>query len=160
MYNTVRHQRQQKICKKVFRVYKHCVPGVRKKGQTVDAFSLPASLLSAARLKAVSMGFTRSGYYRYALAKELGYGEEQARQLADNQATQNSIARAQSYPPHEHSRLELNEASSARPKPKTVEEALALTEERERARDQSPEVPVTTGRSGGPSRRKQRPGAT
>lgn len=55
---------------------------------------------------------------------------------------------------------ELNEASSARPKPKTVEEALALTEERERARDQSPEVPVTIGRSGGPSRRKQRPGAT
>lgn len=51
------------------------VPHGRAKSEKVDAFSAPKSLLDAALLRARAKGWTKSGFYRYCLAKELGLAD-------------------------------------------------------------------------------------
>lgn len=63
----------------------------RRKDQSVDAFSLPVELLAKAKARASALQMTRSGYYRYCLAIELGYTEAEARQFAVHRAVLNSI---------------------------------------------------------------------
>ena len=50
----------------------------RSEDQKVEAFSAPLSLLKLAQLKSAEKHMTRSGYYRYCLAKDLGYSEDEA----------------------------------------------------------------------------------
>lgn len=58
------------------------MPRQRKDDQAVDAFSAPKELLQQAQLAAKARGMTKSGFYRYCLAKELGASEEKAISLA------------------------------------------------------------------------------
>jgi hypothetical protein len=57
--------------------------GARKSDQAVDAFSAPKDLLHAAQLEAKRRGLSKSGFYRYCLAKEVGYSDSAALALAD-----------------------------------------------------------------------------
>lgn len=59
-------------------MYKASVPGARNEDQKVDAFSAPKDLLRAAGVEALKRGMTKSGFYRYCLAKECGYSEAEA----------------------------------------------------------------------------------
>jgi hypothetical protein len=54
----------------------------RKSDQTVCAFSLPVDMKDAALRRANDLGMTTSGFYRYCLAKELGYGSEAAEEAS------------------------------------------------------------------------------
>ena len=63
----------------------------RRKDQSVDAFSLPTSLLEKVKERAASLKMTRSGFYRFCLAKELGFSEEDARVFAEHRAVLNSV---------------------------------------------------------------------
>lgn len=63
----------------------------RRKDQSVDAFSLPTDLLERAKGRAAKLQMTRSGFYRYCLAKELGYSEADARLFAEHRAVLNSV---------------------------------------------------------------------
>lgn len=58
--------------------------GARKPDQAVDAFSAPRSLLRAAQLAAKKRGMSKSGFYRYCLAKEVGFSETDAMQFAEH----------------------------------------------------------------------------
>ena len=66
----------------------------RKEDQTADAFSLPKELLVKVKARAAAMGMTKSGFYRYSLAKELGHDEKTARGYAAHRAVLNSIESA------------------------------------------------------------------
>lgn len=57
--------------------------GARKTDQAVDAFSAPKDLLHAAHLEAKRRGLSKSGFYRYCLAKELDYSDSAALALAE-----------------------------------------------------------------------------
>jgi hypothetical protein len=48
----------------------------------VEAFSLSKALHQRASARAAEKGMTKSGYYRYALARELGYSETEAQQIS------------------------------------------------------------------------------
>lgn len=50
----------------------------RRDDQAVEAFSAPRDLLRHAQLEAKRRGMTKSGFYRYCLAKALGKSEEEA----------------------------------------------------------------------------------
>ena len=63
----------------------------RRSDQSVDAFSLPTDLLAKSKLRAAELGMTKSGFYRYCLAKELGHDETTARAYAAHRAVLNSI---------------------------------------------------------------------
>jgi len=63
----------------------------RAKDQAVDAFSLPKELLEKAKIRAGKMGFTKSGFYRFCLAKELGYTVDEAALFAQHRAVLNSV---------------------------------------------------------------------
>jgi predicted component of type VI protein secretion system len=63
----------------------------RRKDQSVDAFSLPTSLLAESKARAAQMRMTKSGFYRYCLAKELGYSEQDALLFAEHRAVLNSV---------------------------------------------------------------------
>jgi hypothetical protein len=70
----------------------------RRKDQSVDAFSLPLDLLAEAKTRAAQLKMTRSGFYRYCLAKELGYDEQKARAFAVHRAVLNSVESALNPP--------------------------------------------------------------
>lgn len=63
----------------------------RKSDQTADAFSLPTELLQKVRDRAAELGMTKSGFYRYCLAKELGHDEETARAYSLHRAVLNTL---------------------------------------------------------------------
>lgn len=60
------------------------MPGARKSDQQVEAFSAPKALLRQAQMEARRRGLTKSGFYRYCLAKELGFPEDQATRVAEH----------------------------------------------------------------------------
>src|SRR5262245_19711663 len=64
----------------------------RGKDQGVDAFSAPKGLLAAARKAAIKLRMTKSGFYRYALAHELGYSESEALAVAEHLGVSNAVA--------------------------------------------------------------------
>ena len=64
----------------------------RAKDQGVDAFSAPKGLLSAAKKAAIKLRMTKSGFYRYALAHELGYSEPEALAVAEHLGVGNAVA--------------------------------------------------------------------
>jgi len=66
----------------------------RRQDQSVDAFSLPTELLAKAKQRAAQLQMTKSGFYRFCLAKELGYSETEARAFAQHRAVLNSVERA------------------------------------------------------------------
>ena len=72
-----------------FAVYKFPVPNDRRYDQKVDAFSAPVELLNAVMASARQRGMTKSGFIRYALAKEIGYSEAEARDYAEHRAVKN-----------------------------------------------------------------------
>lgn len=57
--------------------------GARKPDQAVDAFSAPKDLLHAAQVEAKRRGLSKSGFYRYCLAKEVGYSDSAALAVAE-----------------------------------------------------------------------------
>jgi hypothetical protein len=82
----------------------------RKADQAVEAFSAPISLLEQARALARDKGMTRSGFYRYCLAKECGFSEEEAAALAQHRGVTLSILNAR--------RIALNENHQSADVPK------------------------------------------
>lgn len=60
------------------------MPHSRASDQKVEAFSAPRTLLKEAKARAHSLGMTKSGYFRYCLAKELGYSEVSARIMSQH----------------------------------------------------------------------------
>jgi len=56
--------------------------GRRADDQAVEAFSASKSLLKEAKRRAAEIGMSKSGYFRSALAKDLGYDEGEAKELA------------------------------------------------------------------------------
>lgn len=65
-------------------MYKSCVPETRHSSQTVDSFTLPKSLLQQALDRAYKLDMSKSGYFRYCLAKELGYTEEESLEFSED----------------------------------------------------------------------------
>lgn len=65
--------------------------GQRRSDQKAEAFSAPKSLLAAAGAEATRRRMTKSGFYRYCLAKELGYSEADAMELAEHRAVTNAL---------------------------------------------------------------------
>jgi hypothetical protein len=63
----------------------------RRNDQSVDAFSLPKKLLAESKARAAELRMTKSGFYRYCLAKELGYDEASALLMAEHRAVLNSV---------------------------------------------------------------------
>ena len=63
----------------------------RKDDQSVDAFSAPKDLLAKAKSRASELKMTKSGFYRYCLAKALGYSEEDAKKFSEHRAVLNSV---------------------------------------------------------------------
>jgi hypothetical protein len=63
----------------------------RAKDQRVDAFSAPKALLAAAKMAAIKLRMTKSGFYRYALAHELGYSESEALAVAEHLGVGNAV---------------------------------------------------------------------
>ena len=59
------------------------MPHVRNESEAVDAFSAPRVLLAAARKRAAALRMSKSGFYRYCLAKELGYDQAAALLVAE-----------------------------------------------------------------------------
>lgn len=60
------------------------MPGERKESQKVEAFSAPKELLRAAQIEAKRRRLSKSGFYRYCLAKELGRGEAESLRIAEH----------------------------------------------------------------------------
>lgn len=67
------------------------MPHTRSSDQTIEAFSLSKDLLNAAKLRAAKHNMSKSGYFRYCLAKELGYPEEDAVAIAAHGSVQRLI---------------------------------------------------------------------
>lgn len=63
--------------------------GERKESQTVEAFSAPKELLREAQLEAKRRRLSKSGFYRYCLARELGRNEEESLRIAEHAGTGN-----------------------------------------------------------------------
>lgn len=61
----------------------------RKSDQAVEAFSAPRTLLREAQMEARRRGLSKSGFYRYCLAKELGADNETAIKVAEHAAVGN-----------------------------------------------------------------------
>jgi hypothetical protein len=86
---------------------------MRSKDQSVDAFSAPKSLIIAATEEAARRGWPKSGFYRYCLAKELGYSEDDATELALHtsiQRVRHTMASSTKYPEHSEQVAHLNDA--------------------------------------------------
>jgi hypothetical protein len=60
------------------------MPHTRRDDQTIEAFSASKDLLKRAKTRAAELGMTKSGFFRYCVAKELGMTEAQARDLAQH----------------------------------------------------------------------------
>lgn len=86
--------------------------------QTVDAFSAPRDLLRAAQEEAKRRRMTKSGFYRYCLAKELGMTGDEAEQLAAH-ASIGNFSVVQSNSPH--ATQNVFSSSSAAPARKVAE---------------------------------------
>jgi hypothetical protein len=74
--------------------YKTAMSHTRRSDQSVDAFSLPVDLLAQAKARAAAMKMTKSGFYRYCLARTLGYSEDEARKFSVHRAVLNSVETA------------------------------------------------------------------
>jgi hypothetical protein len=53
-----------------------------KDGQTIEAFSASRELLAQTKVRAAKLSMSKSGYFRYAIAKEMGYSETEARDIS------------------------------------------------------------------------------
>jgi hypothetical protein len=53
-----------------------------KDNQTIEAFSASRELLAQAKVRAAQLSMSKSGYFRYAIAKEIGYSEAEARDMS------------------------------------------------------------------------------
>jgi len=60
------------------------VPHTRRDDQTVEAFSASKDLIAKAKAKAAARGMNKSGYFRYCLAKDLGYSEQESLEFAQH----------------------------------------------------------------------------
>ena len=60
--------------------------------ERVDTFSAPKALLVRAWEEAMRRGWTKSGFYRYCLAKECGLSEEEALRYAQPAVLRRSLA--------------------------------------------------------------------
>ena len=60
----------------------------------VDAFSAPKSLIAQAKREAAKRGMTKTGFYRYCLAKECGFSERDAASFSLHRGVTNSISGA------------------------------------------------------------------
>jgi hypothetical protein len=88
------------------------MPNKRAKTEKVEAFSAPRELLELAKSRAAELGMTASGYYRYCLAKELGYSEPHALQIASHGAVRRLANTVERYRMPKSGALSLNEANS------------------------------------------------
>jgi hypothetical protein len=96
----------------------------RRKDQDLVAFSAPKALIVASKAEAVRREMTYSGFCRLALAKVLGYSDEDARELALHGSIRNQIAGVVvqkkvvgTYPPNKPRTMELNEPKTKPSKP-------------------------------------------
>ena len=64
----------------------------RASTERVDAFTAPKALLMRAWAEALRRGWTKSGFYRYCLAKEIGMTEEEALRYAQHRGVRRSLA--------------------------------------------------------------------
>jgi hypothetical protein len=55
---------------------------LEKDNQTIEAFSASRELLAQAKVRAAQLSMSKSGYFRYAIAKEIGYSESEARDIS------------------------------------------------------------------------------
>ncbi len=53
-----------------------------KDSQTIEAFSASREMLAQTKVRAAQLSMSKSGYFRYAIAKELGYSEGEARDIS------------------------------------------------------------------------------
>jgi len=53
-----------------------------KDSQTIEAFSASRELLAQTKVRAAQLSMSKSGYFRYAIAKEMGYSETEARDIS------------------------------------------------------------------------------
>jgi hypothetical protein len=67
------------------------MPHGRASSQKVEAFSAPRSLLAAVDALAKERRWTRSGFYRYCLALEVGYTREEAMQFVEHGGVQRAL---------------------------------------------------------------------
>lgn len=70
------------------------VSHTRREDQTVEAFSLSKALRDQAKAKARTKKMSKSGFFRYCLARELGYSEEDATLIALHGALAREIGMA------------------------------------------------------------------
>jgi hypothetical protein len=90
------------------------MPSERATDQVVDAFSASKSLVKQATEEAARRGLTKSGFYRYCLAKELGYSEDDALELALHNTVQR-MRQSVRYPENEQGTGVLNDAPARNP---------------------------------------------
>ncbi len=88
----------------------------RRSDQTVEAFSAPKSLLEKAKGVAAKRGMTKSGFFRYCLAKELGYSDAEAKELAIHGALRNLISAVEDSTGGQDSLSQAHEEKSQAPK--------------------------------------------
>lgn len=88
----------------------------RARDQAVEAFSAPRDLLARAKARAAELGMTKSGYFRYSLALELGYTREEAELLGEHRqvsSLRDSLPGV-NYGPTEGRGVEMNDRPEAR----------------------------------------------
>jgi hypothetical protein len=90
----------------------------RRDNQEVVAFSASKQLIAQADQRAVERGMTRSGYYRFCLARELGYSEEEAKAIGQHGAILQLREKASRYPatPRAHSAVVIEDEARANQK--------------------------------------------
>jgi len=89
------------------------VPHTRKANQTVEAFSLPRELLKAAKVRAAELQMSKSGYFRFCLAKELGIPEGEAKALAAHSSVRNLKEQVSEHTTSEELQPQLNDSRPA-----------------------------------------------
>lgn len=104
-------------CKILYESYDWVMSQTRATDQKVEAFSAPIDFLKECREEAARRGMTKSGFYRYALAKELGYTEDDALRLSKFMP----LARAQTKSTH----LALNETAASSAADRLLKKAAA-----------------------------------
>jgi phage protein D len=63
----------------------------------VEAFSASRDLIAKAKARAAQRGFNKSGFFRYCLAKELGYSEKQSLEMAAHSSVTQLKAQVHEY---------------------------------------------------------------
>lgn len=102
----------------------------RKSDQKVEAFSASKELLKKATARAAKLGLTKSGYFRYALALELGHSMSEALAIGEHRqvtATKESVS---AYPEHQTDNPILNdsEAASLLPNPSLTDKVKKIAD--------------------------------